>query len=160
MNTRITSCLILCLAATFALVGCNKTQKFSTRLADSTWNVTELVIDGTAETNLPSLEFKVCDDIYAALCEGHWKDANGEEVEFYWQLRSSSDEFELSYVAEAEEDDHGHNHAHGDVALSVMVSNLSGTYTYSDFSKTDITLMSSATGGYPGKVVTIKMTKQ
>lgn len=159
MKKRLNIYLLFCVAATVVLAGCNKTVKFSERLSDSNWNVTELVIDGVSQDELPTLEFKACEDIYAAVCEGHWVDDHGDEGEFLWQLRSSNDEFELSYTAEEEEGEE-HNHDHENQAIGIMLANLSGVYTYADFTKTDITLTSTATGGYPGKLVTMKWKKQ
>ena len=148
-----------CLA--FVLVSCNKTVKISNRLAESTWVVTELTVNDVTEAILPIFDFEEC-DVYEESCEGKWMDADGEHVEFYWQVRSSKDEFEISYKAEEEEhEEEEHEHDHGGTqALALQCAALSGVYTIEEESKTEMVLTTTSASGHAGETVRMKMVKR
>lgn len=145
-----------------ALTSCNKTVKISNQLAGATWNVTELTVDGTSAAFIPVLEFEEC-DVFEELCVGKWMDDDGEHVEFYWQVRSSNDEFEISYFAEEddhdEEEEEGHEHG-GTAALSLQCAALSGVYQIVEQDKNSMLVSSTATVGHTGETVRIKIEKQ
>lgn len=143
------------------LVSCNKTVKISNRLADATWRATELTVNGTSEVIMPILDFEEC-DVFDELCEGKWMDADGEHVEFYWQVRSSKDEFEISYKAEEEEEGEEHEHGHdgGTEALALQCAALSGVYQIEEQDKSSMLLTTTAAKGHPGETVRLKLEKQ
>ena len=68
------------------------------------------------------------------------------EIKFAWQFRDKGTTFEIS------------NQSEGDDAL--QCSQLSGIYTVENESKTEYEISSSATIGYNGKKVIIKMKKE
>jgi hypothetical protein len=146
--------LILAIAAMGFLFfsACNKDKKYSNELSGETWEASSLVIDGVAETVLPSLEFNDC-KIYKETCSGIWESeghSHGSgsadpEVSFAWQIRDKGKTLEISNQTEGE--------------AAVQCWQLSGVYQLTRNSKTQFDLTSNSTQGYPGKQVVIKLTK-
>ncbi len=146
--------LILAIAATGFLFfsACNKDKKYSNELSGETWEASSLVIDGVAETILPSLEFNDC-KIYQETCSGIWESeghmhgssTSDSLVTFAWQIRDKGKTLEISNQTEGE--------------AAVQCWQLSGVYQLTRNSKTQFDLTSNSTQGYPGKQVVIKLTK-
>jgi len=146
--------LILAIAATGFLFfsSCNKDKKYSNELSGETWEASSLMIDGVAETALPTLEFDDC-KIYKETCSGKWESeahvhGSGSaepEVSFAWQIRDKGKTLEISNQTEGE--------------AAVQCWQLSGVYELKRKSKTQFDLISNSTQGHPGKQVTIKLTK-
>lgn len=141
---------IIALAAGFA--ACNKTKKYSKRLSGETWKVTELSVDGTPEAELPTLVFEEC-DIYEESCMAEWKNEEGGHGEFVWQFREKGKVFEISNQSD-------HTHSHADEEAQAQLSSFSGVYDVIEHKKKVMLFESTATIGYPGKRVVLKMEKQ
>ncbi len=140
------------------VVSCNKTKSTSKKFMKAgEWKVTELSVDGTNEDELPTWEVSDC-EIYAESCMAEWKNDEGGHAEFVWQFRDKGDTFEISYQAEEEGHEHEHDHAAEEAAAQAY--NFSGIYTVVDKSKKNMEFSSSATLGYNGSAVTIKIEKQ
>lgn len=165
MKNIINSISLLALVLIVA-TSCNKTEKVSDNfISAGDWTITELSVDGTNEAELPEWEIKAC-DIYAASCEGHWKNDEGGETEFIWQFREKGKTFEISHQgAEAEEsdddhDDHDHDHDHAGMEVAVQAYNFSGVYEVLECSKDAMKFQSTAALGHSGKTVVISIAKK
>lgn len=133
-----------------AIISCNKTKQNAKTLQGTTWNITSLIIDGVADTNFAELEFGE-GNIYKEVLSGKWHNAGNShgtsaaEISFVWQFRDKGKTFEIS------------NQSEGDDAL--QCSQLSGVYQVENSTKTEYEFSSSATIGYNGKKVVMKMKK-
>jgi hypothetical protein len=132
------------------LFSCNKTKQSAKTLQSTTWNMTALTIDGVADTNLAELEFGE-GNIYKEVLTGKWHNfghshgASAPEINFAWQFRDKGKTFEISNQSEGED--------------ALQCSQLSGVYKVENSSKTEYEFGSSATIGYNGKKVVMKMKK-
>jgi hypothetical protein len=129
---------------------CNKTKKNAKLLSGETWAVSSITIDGTEASELAVLHFDDC-VIYDELCSGNWINGDGhsntadEGATFYWQIREKGKVFELSNQSEDE--------------YAFNCSQYSGVYDIVNLDKTNMEIKSTATVGYSGKTVIIKMSQ-
>lgn len=143
--------------ASLALAACNKTKSNSNRLMKAgTWEVTELTVDGTAQTILPDLIIEDC-DIYDETCYGEWEGGGGHAY-FAWQFRDKGKIFEIS--RQEMPDDHGHSHGAAGLAIEQQCYEFSGVYQVDESSSTSFSFSSSSTTGFPGKKVVMKIAKE
>jgi len=150
MNTIKITAFILSLATLWT--SCDKDKKYSKRLAGEVWKVAELSVNGSTETDLPTLSFDKC-DIYDELCNATWTNTEGGMATFIWQFNESGKKFEIS-----NQSDSIISLANSDAMLQCY--GLSGVYNVEEHKKDNMEFTSTATMGYPGKTVIIKMEKQ
>lgn len=163
--------------AVILLTACNKTNRFSNRLAGETWKITSITVGGEAEEaeHLAELQFEDC-DIYDETCMGEWM-LEGEHAEFAWQFNENGDKFTLSNQSEAEHDhdhdhegddhdhdhegdDHDHDHGHEHEADAVtQCQEFSGTYDVDEMKRNTMIIKSTETIGHPGEEVVIELEK-
>lgn len=137
------------------LAGCDKDKKVSKRLSGEEWKVTELTLDGIAQTDLPVLKFEEC-DIYNELCIGEWTNEAGGRSFFIWQFRNKATSFEISNQStlataggvEANEE------------AIIQCSDYSGIYEVKESRKTRMKFEAVSTVGSGGKRVTMTIEKQ
>lgn len=137
---------------------CNKTKKYSKRLAGETWAVKTLTVDGTSEEELPTLVFEDC-DIYDEVCMGEWTNPEGAHAEFAWQIREKGKIFELSNQSNLEGDghDHGNVDEHAQEEAILQCQNFSGIYEIKEHKKKSMRFESKSTIGFPGQAVVIEL---
>lgn len=146
----------LILITALVVEGCNKTKKFSKRLAGEKWTVTELSVAGINESELPVLSFNDC-DIYDESCKGEWETPEHEHAEFVWQIRDKGGLFELSNQSSLDEI---HSHSGDDHAAEeaiIQCQNFSGVYTIVSSKRKSMELESQNTLGHSGQLVKMKL---
>jgi hypothetical protein len=149
--------ILLALVSIGILTACNKTKQSSSRLMKGgRWEVTELTVDGTAQTVLPDLIIEDC-DIYDETCYGEWEGGGGHAY-FAWQFRDKGKVFELSRQNMPEDD--GHSHGAAGLAMEQQCYDFSGVYQVEESSSTAFTFTSSSTAGFSGKKVVMKLAKE
>ena len=146
MMKKILSSVTVIAVMMLVLPSCNKDKRDSARLSGETYNITSLTVNGTAMTSMPTLSFDDC-DIYDESCIGHWKAGDGSTADFYWQYRDGAETFEIANISSISS------------AATYEVINYSGIYTVVNGDKDELELSSSASTGYMGKAVTIKMAR-
>lgn len=140
-----------------AIAACNKTKKFSKRLAGETWTVTELTVDGTSAEELPKLIFSDCDIYEKEPCVGELENHEGGHANFIWQIRDKGKVFELSNQSSLD-DAHSHGGDEHATEEAVLLSqNLSGIYTITKSKRKSMEMESTATLGFEGKKVILKL---
>jgi hypothetical protein len=147
---------LLALTGVFCFGACNKTKQNSARLMKGgRWEVTELSVDGTMQSVLPELIIEDC-DIYDETCYGEWEGGGGHAY-FAWQFRDKGATFELSRQNMPED---GHSHGAAGLEMEQQCYDFSGVYQVDESSSTAFTFSSSATGGFSGKKVVMKLVKE
>ncbi|MSP69389.1 MAG: hypothetical protein EXR20_03880 [Bacteroidetes bacterium] len=136
----------------FVFTACNKTKMYANRLDGGDWKVTELSVDGTNETELPNWTIGDC-DAYKGSCTGEWKNNEGGNGKFVWQFREKGKKFEISNQSELTGD-----HAQDEVVLQCQ--NFSGVYDVIEHKRKSMKFECSATLGFAGKKVVIKIEKE
>jgi hypothetical protein len=148
---------LLALISLICFSACNKTKRNSARLMKAgRWEVTELTVDGTAQPVLPELIIDDC-DIYDETCYGEWEGGGGHAY-FAWQFRDKGETFELSRQIMPEDD--GHSHGEAGLEMEQQCYDFSGVYQVDESSSTAFTFSSSATSGFSGKKVVMKLVKE
>jgi len=128
---------------------CSKTKKYSNRLGGYKWKVIEMTIDGTSDTNHPTILFKAC-DIYDEICSATWTSAAGGRSQIVWQFRNNGKVFEFSNQTD-------HTHTLEDVKSAEQNISYSGVYQVIENKRKLFSVKSSVTNGFNGKEVVIKM---
>lgn len=144
--------LALVVSSCFILFSCNKTKRFSNRLGGYKWEIIEMTAEGKADTSLPVILFKDC-DIYKESCSGTWQTPSGGRSQIYWQFRNKGKEFEISNKTD-------HVHSVNDVKSAEQNIRYNGIYDVIESRRKRITIKSTATNGFPGKEVIIKMERK
>ena len=151
MKTLFTSITI---AAVITFTACNKNKQYSKRLSGETWHVTELTVDGTAQSELPELHFEDC-DIYKESCKGSWENHEGGHSHFIWQFREKGEKLEISNQSTLA-DSHG---SHADEEAILQCSAFSGVYDVTVHKKDRMEFETTSAIGFSGNKVVLKMEK-
>lgn len=143
---------------------CDKTRSTSNNfISGAEWTVTEMTVDGVTEDELPTWEIGAC-EIYETSCEGHWKNDEGGETSFIWQIRDQGKTFEISHQGEEDDDhdghDHDHDHDHAGIEVAMQAYNFSGVYEVIESSTNMMHFQTTVALGHTDKTVVIKITKQ
>lgn len=143
--------IVLVFITALIVANCDKNKRYSKRVDDNKWEVTELTIDGEKQDSLPVIKFNFC-DIYEETCEGSWSSSDGKAI-IAWQFRDKGKTFELS-----NQTDHGHDLA--DIKAAQQCIKFTGIYEVIKSKLSRFEIKSSKTIGYPNKSVVITMEKQ
>jgi hypothetical protein len=130
-----------------SIISCNKEKQTTKTLEGTTWIVTELKVDGVADTSLPTLDFKK-GKLYKENMMGVWHNihSTSEDAQFIWQFRDKGKTFEISNQS--------------DSASAYQCSAYSGIYTIDYKGKDSYEMSSNATYAYPSKKVILIMKKK
>lgn len=146
------SILVIVICSLIASLSCNKSKRYSKRMDGNKWEVIELTVNGTAQSDQPDLLFKEC-DIYKESCEGSWIMPNDGRAQFAWQFRDKGKILEISNQTD-------HIHSYEDLKASEACIAYSGIYEVKKSKMKELTIESTQTNGYKGMTVKIILKKK
>lgn len=141
--------VLITITALFLTVSCSKSKRNSKKLDDNKWKATELSVDGTSVSELPTFKFNDC-DIYKEACKGWWYLGNDGHAETAWQFRNKGKEFEIINQAD-------HAHSIEDIKAADQCIAFSGVYNVIKSTRNKMEFESTTTFKYPNKKVVLKL---
>jgi len=133
------------------LLGCNKSNRYASKIEGNKWKLSKLTVEGTIQTLESTLLFKDC-DIYEESCTGSWINASEGRAAFAWQFRDKGKTLEISNQTD-------HAHSIEDINAAELCINFSGVYTVEKCTRQSIIIYSEAAHGYKGKKIELELTK-
>jgi len=143
--------IITLFCMSIAVLSCHKENSYSNKLMDGkSWTVKEVTVDGTSLnlTGIWSVNQGV--DIEKSIPSTEWTNSNGNAI-FEWQFLNKGQEFQFSYVQQANEDGETLSE------LDYLAYDITGKYEVICAANDLMEFSSTSTITYNGKKVYIKV---